>query len=76
MIRLYIALCLLIVAIAALFRWRAQGVRNEVTRLELEDAKRAQQIRDAANVSRKDHPDSIDRAIERLRAAGRLRADD
>lgn len=76
MIRLYIAAGLAIVAIAALFRWRAQGIRDAIARLELEDAHRAQKIRDAANGARSNDTDSMGRVIERLRAAGRLRADD
>lgn len=76
MIRLYVAAGLAIVAIAALFRWRAQGIRAAIARLELEDARRAQKIRDAANGARSNDTDSMGRVIERLRSAGRLRADD
>lgn len=76
MTRLYIAAGLAIIAIAALFRWRAQGIRDAMARLELEDARRAQKVRDAANDARSNDTDSVGRVIKRLRAAGRLRADD
>lgn len=54
----------------------ARSARNARNRMELEDRRRADAIREAANNARDNHPNDLDDTIDRLRDSGRLRDDD
>lgn len=73
MTRAIILLGMVFVAVAALFRWRAQGIRDAIDRLKAQEAERIRRIEDDANKARAHQPVDHDDIIKRLRDAGRLR---
>lgn len=73
MTRAIVLLGMVFVAIAGLFRWRAQGIRDAIDRLQAQEAERIRRMQDDANKARADQPVDPDDIIKRLREAGRLR---
>ena len=73
MTRAIVLLGMIFVAIAGLFRWRAQGIRDAIDRLQAQEAERIRRMQDDANKARADQPVDPDDIIKRLREAGRLR---
>jgi len=71
--RAIVLLGMVFVAIAGLFRWRAQGIRDAIDRLKSQEAERIRRMQDDANKARTNPPISPDDIIKRLRDAGRLR---
>ena len=73
MTRAIVLLGMIFVAIAGLFRWRAQGIRDAIDRLQAQEAERIRRMQDDANKARADQPVDRDDIIKRMREAGRLR---
>ena len=73
MTRAIVLLGMVFVAIAGLFRWRAQGIRDAIDRLKSQEAERIRRMQDDANKARADAPSGPDDIIKRMRDAGRLR---
>jgi len=73
MTRAIVLLGMIFVAIAGLFRWRAQGIRDAIDRLKSQEAERIRRMQDDANKARADVPVGPDDIIKRMREAGRLR---
>jgi len=73
MTRAIVLLGMIFVAIAGLFRWRAQGIRDAIDRLQAQEADRIRRMQDDANKARADVPVGPDDIIKRMREAGRLR---
>ena len=71
--RAIILLGMVFVAIAGLFRWRAQGIRDAIDRLQAQEAERIRRMQDDADKARADQPIDPDDIVKRLREAGRLR---
>jgi len=73
MTRAIVLLGMIFVAIAGLFRWRAQGIRDAIDRLKSQEAERIRRMQDDARQARTNPPSGPDDIIKRLREAGRLR---
>ena len=73
MTRAIVLLGMVFVAIAGLFRWRAQGIRDAIDRLKAQEVERIRRMQDDANKARADQPVGPDDIIKRMRDAGRLR---
>ena len=73
MTRAIVLLGMVFVAIAGLFRWRAQGIRDALEELKAKEAARVKEIQANAKQARTDSPASPDDIIKRMRDAGRLR---
>ena len=73
MTRAIVLLGMIFIAIAGLFRWRAQGIRDAIDRLQAQEAERIRRMQDDANKARADQPVDPDDIIKRMREAGRLR---
>lgn len=73
MTRAIVLLGMVFVAIAGLFRWRAQGIRDALEELKAKEAARVKEIQANAKQARTDSPSDPDDIIKRMRDAGRLR---
>jgi len=73
MTRAIVLLGMVFVAIVGLFRWRAQGIRDAIDRLQAQEAERIRRMQDDADKARADQPIDPDDIVKRLREAGRLR---
>jgi len=73
MTRAIVLLGMVFVAIAGLFRWRAQGIRDAIDRLKSQEAERIRRMQDDAKKARADVPVDPDDIIKRMREVGRLR---